>query len=136
MTELEGFAGTDEALVRYQRLIDSKLVDGDELRQHDHVYGANLAIRADAYVAVGGFPHQPHGEDQSLVDLLLARGERVLRTREIVVATSGRQLGRAPHGLASVLRDLDDPSHVSPMRSWARRDETVKARSMTPTVKR
>jgi hypothetical protein len=136
MTELEGFVGTDEALVRYQRLIDSKLVDGDELRQHDHVYGANLAIRADAYVAAGGFPHQPHGEDQGLVDLLLARGERVLRTREIVVATSGRQFGRAPHGLASVLRDLDDPSHVSPVRSWARRDETVKARSMTPTVKR
>src|SRR3954447_11495301 len=30
---------------------------------HRHVYGANLGVRADAYLAVGGFPRDGAGED-------------------------------------------------------------------------
>jgi hypothetical protein len=75
--------------------------------EHDHVYGANLAVRADAYLAVGGFPHLHPGEDQALVDRLHVAGARVVRTRSVGVTTSGRLVGRAPGGLAALLSRLD-----------------------------
>ncbi|MGN6129846.1 MAG: hypothetical protein ACTHOK_05840, partial [Nocardioidaceae bacterium] len=77
------------------------------LHQHAHVSGATLAVRADAYLAVGGFPHVAHGEDQRLVDTLAARDLPVLRTRTVTVITSGRLEGRADHGLAALLRALE-----------------------------
>ncbi|MEO5709728.1 MAG: hypothetical protein ABIQ59_07890 [Nocardioidaceae bacterium] len=77
---------------------------------HGHVHGANLAVRADAYLDVGGFPGAVHGEDQALVDALVARGHRLLRTREISVVTSGRLVGRAQDGLADHLRRLEQSS--------------------------
>lgn len=116
---LDRFRGTRQAHASYRALLASKMVDGDDLHQHDHVYGANLAIRSDAYLAVGGFPHVPHGEDQLLVDRLVAEGVRVLRTRAIAVTTSGRLQGRAEDGLADLLRRLDEPDHVSEGQSWA-----------------
>jgi hypothetical protein len=81
--------------------------EGD-LHRHDHVYGANLAVRADAYLDVGGFPQAVHGEDQALVDALAARGHRLLRTRDISVVTSGRLHGRARDGLAAHLLRLEE----------------------------
>ena len=81
--------------------------DRDALHQHDHVYGANLAVRADAYLDVGGFPHAVHGEDRALLDALVAAGHPVLRTRSIAVTTSGRLRGRAAGGLAEHLAVLD-----------------------------
>ncbi len=135
MTELDRFRGTRQARQAYRRLLAAKLVDGDELREHDHVYGANLAVRADAYLMVGGFPHVAHGEDQALVDSLLGHGVRVLRSRKVVVTTSGRLHGRADGGLATLLRRLDEPGHVSADQSWAPPEGRVNASAAPPTVK-
>ncbi|MCW2837689.1 MAG: glycosyl transferase [Marmoricola sp.] len=110
VTSLDRWRGTERAAAAYERLLLSKLrgEDGD-LHQHDHVYGANLAVRADAYIDVGGFPGAVHGEDQALVDALAAAGHRLLRTREISVVTSGRLIGRARDGLAAHLLRLEEP---------------------------
>ncbi len=42
-----------------------------------HVYGANLGVRADAFLAVGGFPIVAHGEDHALVGAVQAAGYRL-----------------------------------------------------------
>jgi GT2 family glycosyltransferase len=104
---LDDWQGGEEGRAAYDRLLAAKMRVGEGLHQHDHVYGANLAVRADAYLDVGGFSHVTHGEDQALLDELMARGHPVLRTRSISVTTSGRLLGRAPGGLAEHLARLD-----------------------------
>lgn len=91
------------ALAAYHRIIRAGL-NG---RTHDHVYGANLAVRADAYTAVGGFPSVPIGEDRALSDALVAHALPVARPREVVVTTSARRTGRVDGGLASLLGSLD-----------------------------
>lgn len=73
---------------------------------HDHVHGANLGVRAEAYRAVGGFAPLRTGEDVDLVARLDAAGRRVRRVREHPVRTSARAVGRAPAGFAGHLRDL------------------------------
>lgn len=103
MTRLRGALRSPAAREAYRQIIDAG-VSGPE---HDHVYGANLAVRADAYAAVGGFRGVPVGEDRVLVDALLARGLPVARPRDLVVATSARHTGRAVGGLADLLADLD-----------------------------
>lgn len=113
---LDSWRGTDAGSAAYERLLASKMRDGDALHQHDHVYGANLAVRADAYLDVGGFSHVAHGEDQALLDALLAGGHRVLRTRSISVTTSGRMHGRAVGGLAEHLALLEATSRLKPQR--------------------
>lgn len=107
VTTLDRWRGSAPAAAAYEALLRSRSHD-DPLHQHDHVYGANLAVRADAYLDVGGFPHHAHGEDQALVDALAARGHRLLRTRAVSVVTSGRLLGRAAGGLAAHLARLDE----------------------------
>ena len=94
---------TPHAHAAYRRIIEAGLRG----REHDHVYGANLAVRADAYAAVGGFSPVVLGEDQALVDALAQQGFVVARPRDVVVATSGRRHGRAPGGLADLLARLD-----------------------------
>lgn len=103
MTRLRGALRSAAAREVYRQIIDAG-VSGPE---HDHVYGANLAVRADAYAAVGGFRGVPIGEDRVLVDALLARGLPVARPRDLVVATSARRTGRAAGGLADLLADID-----------------------------
>lgn len=73
---------------------------------HTHVYGANLGVRADAYLAAGGFPAEVHGEDHALVARLRAGGFRVVTALDGRVRTSGRTVGRAPGGLADLLAGL------------------------------
>ncbi|MFE9425895.1 glycosyltransferase [Kitasatospora sp. NPDC006697] len=74
---------------------------------HRHVHGANLAVRADAYRAAGGFPPLPVGEDRTLVAALEAAGFRVKRTSRNPVTTSARCTPRARGGFGDFLRDLD-----------------------------
>jgi glycosyltransferase involved in cell wall biosynthesis len=73
---------------------------------HHHVHGANLGVRASAYLAAGGFPSVPTAEDHALVTALAARGP-VLRTRALPVITSARRQARAPHGFSHYLAELD-----------------------------
>ncbi len=107
LAPLDRWQGSPAGATAYARLLAAKMRAPLGQHQHDHVYGANLAVRADAYLSVGGFPAVPHGEDQALVDALVAGGHRVLRTREIEVVTSGRLRGRAAGGLADRLSSLE-----------------------------
>ncbi|WP_326837471.1 glycosyltransferase family 2 protein [Amycolatopsis rhabdoformis] len=71
-----------------------------------NVYGANLGVRADAFEAVGGFGVRRTGEDHDLWRRLGAAGFRCRVEPAAVVRTSARLDGRAPDGLAALLRDL------------------------------
>jgi hypothetical protein len=108
LADLDHWEGTVEAATKYDALLAAKMRDvSSPLHRHDHVYGANLGVRADAYLDAGGFPDVPVGEDQHLVDRLAARGHRLSRTTAVRVVTSGRLDGRAAGGLADHLAVLN-----------------------------
>ena len=73
---------------------------------HHHVYGANLGLRADAYVAAGGFMPMSVHEDVDLVRRVRELGVPTLATARTTVWTSGRLEGRTPGGLSGYLSDL------------------------------
>ena len=103
MTDLVGWQATQEERAAYDRLI------ADGLRPqagHAHVYAANLAVRLDAYLGSGGFRDVPHGEDHCLLGRVRRHGGVVATPRWPRVLTSGRTVGRASHGLASLLASL------------------------------
>lgn len=93
---------TAEAMRGYLRGIHA---DG---RGHDHIHGANMGFRADAYWHVGGFRALPTGEDRELVARFEAAGMRIRRDAGLAVTTSDRRVGRAPGGFAAHLRGLAD----------------------------
>ena len=103
MVELVDWAATPAAREAYARIIEAGLRDGDH---HDHVYAANLAVRLDAYLAVGGFPSVRHGEEAGLLAALRAAGLPVTSTQASVVHTSGRMPGRAAEGLGALLERM------------------------------
>ncbi|PRY68990.1 glycosyl transferase family 2 [Glaciihabitans tibetensis] len=69
-----------------------------------HVHGANLGVRANVYLAAGGFHGQPEHEDVDLVARVRQHGARLLAADSCEVFTSGRQIGRTPGGYAQFLR--------------------------------
>jgi glycosyltransferase involved in cell wall biosynthesis len=71
---------------------------------HVHVHGANLGVRADAYLDVGGWTDIAVAEDHCLWGRLMRRGWRLLSPAASVVHTSGRLEGRARGGFADTLR--------------------------------
>ena len=95
-----------DALLRYRAIVD----DGVRGATHHHVYGANLGVRADAYLAVGGFPRAGAGEDHGLWRRLRAAGYALAQPVGLRVQTSARLDGRAEGGLAHLLRSLHDSS--------------------------
>jgi glycosyltransferase involved in cell wall biosynthesis len=70
---------------------------------HTHVHGANIAVRADAYLDVGGWRDLALSEDHCLWGRLRSRGWRVLSSVRSVVLTSARLVGRARGGFADTL---------------------------------
>lgn len=72
---------------------------------HGNVHGANLGVRADHYLAAGGFPAVATAEDVALVRALELRGLRPRSSALAAVITSSRLLGRAPDGYAEFLRE-------------------------------
>ena len=70
---------------------------------HPHVHGANLGVRADAYLAAGGWSELQNAEDHDLWDRLDRPEHRRLSDARLKVMTSGRRFGRAPHGFADAL---------------------------------
>lgn len=75
----------------------TRRVDGT----HDHVHGANLGVRADAYCAAGGWSRTvATGEDHDLWNRLQAVGP-TMPSSSVYVVTSARTTGRAPAGFAA-----------------------------------
>src|SRR5580704_9866627 len=70
---------------------------------HPHVHGANLGVRADRYVEVGGWANLKTAEDHDLWARLRETGVRMLSSAQLQVITSGRRVGRAPSGFAGAL---------------------------------
>jgi len=75
-------------------------------RGHNHIHGANMGFRADAYWRMGGFSPLETGEDVELVERFEAAGMRIHRDARLSVATSDRRVGRAPGGFADHLRKV------------------------------
>lgn len=73
---------------------------------HGHVHGANLGVRASAYVSVGGFAPVSGHEDVELVGRLRAAGHRCVATDSARVRTSGRLRSRVEGGFATYLAGL------------------------------
>lgn len=71
---------------------------------HRNVHGANLGLRADHYVAAGGFTAVATGEDVRLVAEIEKLRVSVVSSARAAVLTSSRLHGRAPDGYAAVLR--------------------------------
>jgi glycosyltransferase involved in cell wall biosynthesis len=70
---------------------------------HPHIHGANLGVRADRYVAVGGWADLKTAEDHDLWGRLKRSGMRLHSSARLQVVTSGRRIGRAPNGFAGAL---------------------------------
>jgi glycosyltransferase involved in cell wall biosynthesis len=73
---------------------------------HNHIHGANMGFRADAYWQAGGFRALASGEDVDLVERFEAAGYRIRRDETLSVETSDRRTGRAPGGFAQHLRGV------------------------------
>jgi glycosyltransferase involved in cell wall biosynthesis len=70
---------------------------------HPHVHGANFGVRADAYLKSGGWRNLMTAEDHDLWQRLHRGKHRRLSDASLRVITSGRRIGRAPHGFADAL---------------------------------
>jgi glycosyl transferase family 2 len=73
---------------------------------HPHVHGANLGLRASAYLAAGGFRPLRTAEDHALMAAATEAGCRVLQASDVTVETSARRRARAPRGFSHALRAL------------------------------
>ena len=85
-----------------------------EAGSHRHVHGANLGVRAAAYLAAGGFQALRTGEDHALVNALEAAGRPIVRGTDLTVETSARRQARAPHGFGHLLTTLTCPEVAEP----------------------
>jgi glycosyltransferase involved in cell wall biosynthesis len=70
---------------------------------HTHVHGANMGMRASAYLAAGGFPAVTTSEDRLLWNELLRLNYRAISPVDVRVATSGRLKGRVVGGFADAM---------------------------------
>ncbi|HET9893862.1 MAG TPA: glycosyltransferase [Streptosporangiaceae bacterium] len=73
---------------------------------HPHVHGANLGIRASAYLGAGGFRELATAEDHAIVSALTRAGFSAARATDVTVRTSGRPVARAPYGFSCLLGKL------------------------------
>lgn len=103
---------TARAQHRYQEHVRR----GEHRFTHSHVYGANLGVRGDFFHAVGGFPDARTGEDHGLWLKLAEAGAAMRQPNDVRVRTSGRTQGRAPGGLAELLRTLAREESMSAQR--------------------
>jgi hypothetical protein len=72
---------------------------------HPHVHGANLGIRADAYLRAGGWSDAALAEDHCLWKRLRRSGANLISSAAVCVQTSSRFHGRAVGGFACTLRN-------------------------------
>ena len=132
----------------WRRTVDP--VEHDAPDPHHKQYGASLAIRADAYAALGGLPEKPHNEDTALVRAARLTGYRVRQDRRPRVLTSTRKRGRATGGFSDAIvyveglreagsgLEVDCPDYLTESyrtsararRVWAESRDAVGARGM------
>jgi GT2 family glycosyltransferase len=91
-----------DALARYSTLVAAGITG----LTHEHVYAANLGVRADAFEQVGGFPAVACGEEHALLRRLRRGGLQVVSPNDVRARTSARTEGRASGGLADLLASL------------------------------
>lgn len=99
IVDVDHFEEHDAGVER--RFRESYLIHPDGT--HPHVHGANLGVRADAYVRAGGWNPLRTAEDHDLWNRLGALGCRRVAMGRMRVVTSGRRVGRAPSGFADAL---------------------------------
>ncbi len=99
VVDVDHFAEHDAGVER--RFRESYVIHADGT--HPHVHGANLGVRADAYVHAGGWNQLTTAEDHDLWNRLGALGCRRAAMGRLKVVTSGRRVGRAPQGFAEAL---------------------------------
>lgn len=75
-----------------------------------HIFGANLGIRASTYLALGGFRGASAGEDRRLVEDAFRFGARIVTDPVPRVLTSARTEARAPGGFGEYLSRLAQAS--------------------------
>lgn len=95
--------------LRYARLCDqlASVMDPtphDPWPRHQDHTGASLAVRAQAYRAVGGLPALAFREDLGLVRRLRAANFKLAHPLSVRVEVSARLYGRAPGGMADCLK--------------------------------
>jgi len=92
----------------HNRMIERAWHDRHVLRDgHPHIHGANFGLRADTYLAMGGWAAISTGEDVQLAARAASTGHvHVTRTARIPVRTSARLTGRAPHGFSAFMAAL------------------------------
>jgi glycosyltransferase involved in cell wall biosynthesis len=73
---------------------------------HQHIHGANMGFRSEAYWRVGGFAALASGEDVDLVDRFRAADLHIAWDDQLWATTSDRQRGRAPDGFADHLAEV------------------------------
>jgi hypothetical protein len=76
---------------------------------HPHVHGANMAFTAATYLEAGGIESLPTAEDRALWEAMRDTGRSVWAVGDVVVTTSARAQGRAPHGFAEFLQRFEAP---------------------------
>jgi glycosyltransferase involved in cell wall biosynthesis len=84
----------------------ASIYDGPLDEEHSHVHAANLGVRADAYVAAGGWPPLATGEEHHLWSALRKLGLRTMSPRWLRVTTSARTTSRVTGGFADWLLEL------------------------------
>lgn len=76
---------------------------------HPHVHGANMAFTAATYLEAGGIPSLPTAEDHALWKAIRETGRSAWSVGDVVVTTSPRANGRAPHGFAEFFQTFEVP---------------------------
>jgi glycosyltransferase involved in cell wall biosynthesis len=99
IVDVDSFAEHDACVAERFRLSYLLHPDGT----HPHVHGANLGVRADAYLRAGGWGELYTAEDHDLWGRLGMSGARRISRSHLQVLTSGRRVGRAPLGFAGAL---------------------------------
>jgi cellulose synthase/poly-beta-1,6-N-acetylglucosamine synthase-like glycosyltransferase len=89
-----------------RRFCDNYVIHPDG--SHPHVHGANMGVRADAYLRAGGWRGLETAEDHDLWNRLMSTASQRRSTAGVRVVTSGRRRGRAPRGFAETLADYDE----------------------------
>ena len=97
--DVDSFSGHESFVSELFRRLYLIHADGT----HPHVHGANLGVRADAYLQAGGWQDLSTAEDHDLWRRLQIGRHRRISDARLCVLTSGRRIARAPFGFAGAL---------------------------------